>query len=268
MRLQSLLKRFCFNDGENGDEKMDSIGFLIDAITVIVFALFVLTNYKKGLLSSVFETIGIIASMVLSSLIAPPVANFIYNNAVAPSLIHNIEHALKSVSGSSSTAEEVSAIFDQLPQFVENGLSALGISKENILYHASQTGLDLPHAVESMAKPVFLNFITVVCSAILFVVIMLILLAVIKFLTKSLNLVGLGFLNRIGGAVVGIVKSVFLFMILAFVIYICVSVMPTEAAETVYGQIESTTIFKYFFDINIPNAIISGIAGISGVSLF
>lgn len=247
---------------------MDSIGFLIDAITVIVFVLFVLTNYKKGFLGSIFETIGIVASVVLSSLIAPLVSNLIYNNVIAPSLIHNIEHALKAVSDSSSTAQQVEVIFNQLPQFAENGLSTLGISKENILYHASQTGLDLPRAIESMAKPVFLNFITTVCSAVLLFVIMLALLSVIKLLTKSLNIMGLGFLNKIGGAVIGVVKSVFLFMILAFVIYICVSVMPTEAAEAVHDQIKNTTIFKYFFDINIPNAIISGLTGICGVSLF
>ncbi|MGN0537382.1 MAG: CvpA family protein [Acutalibacteraceae bacterium] len=244
---------------------MMTIGFIIDTVLVVVFMLFVVTDYKKGFLYAVGETVSVFLASIFASLLSTPLADFIYNHAVAPNVIREVQRL---VSGNAITNEQASELFDQFPQFVQNALISVGVSKETITYTVNQTGESVPNAVETLVKPYFLNFITVLLSVILFFVLMSVLFFVVRLLTKSINFMGLGIVNRLAGAVVGIVKAAFLFMIVALVLYLCISIMPTDTATAIQEQIECTTIFKFFFNFNIPSAIISGLANIDGVALF
>lgn len=244
---------------------MTTIGFIIDTVLVVAFVLFVFTDYKKGFLSAVGETIAVFLASVFASLLSTPLAGFIYNHAIAPNVVHEVQ---KLIPNDVITNEQADALFDQFPQFVQNALNSMGVSKETIVYTINQTGESVPNAVEALVKPYFLNFITVLLSVILFFVLMSVLFFVVKLLTKSINFMGLGIVNRLAGAVVGIVKAAFLFMIVALVLYLCMSLLPTDAATAIQKQIECTTIFKFFFNFNIPSVIISSLADIAGVALF
>lgn len=244
---------------------MMTIGFIIDTISVVVFVLFVFTDYKKGFLSAVGETVAVFLAAIFASLLSTPLAGLIYNYTIAPNVIHEVQRL---VPGDVITNEQVDILFDQFPQFIQNALYSMGISKETMTYTINQTGESVPYTVEMLVRPYFLNFITVLLSVILFFVLMSCLFFVVRLLTKSIDFMGLGIVNRLAGAAVGIVKSAFLFMIVALVLYLCMSLLPTDTAAAIQKQIECTTIFKFFFNFNIPSAIISGLADIGGVALF
>ncbi len=243
---------------------MMTIGFIIDVVLVLVVFLFVFTDYRRGFLASVGDTIAVFLSSILASVISAPLANMIYNNMVAPNILKEIH---KVIADNAITSEQTETLFNQFPQFIQNALISAGFTTETLTYTVNQTDGNVPNVIEEIVRPYFLNFITVLLSVILFFVLMSILFFVVKLLTKSINFMGLGFANRLAGAVVGIVKSAFLLMIIVLVLYLCMSVLPTETALTIQNQIECTTIFKFFFDFNIPSAIISGLTDISGVAL-
>lgn len=242
---------------------MTILGIIIDIVLCLGVFLFVVTDFKRGFLAAVGDTISVFLASIFSSLLSVPLASFIYDNMISPNVINEVRHI---VSGSVMSDEQAVEVFGQFPQFIQNALTSMGVTEQTLAYTVNETGSSIPEAVEALVHPCFINFISVLLSVILFFVLMCVLFFVVKLLTKSVNFMGLSIVNKIAGAAVGLIKAAFLVMIIVLVMYLCMSLLPTEASAALQEQIQATTVFKLFFDFNIPSAIMSALTNVTGVA--
>lgn len=238
------------------------MNFVLDITVIIIIVVFVISGYKRGIINSVVHFVGAAVASVLSSIIGSFISVGFYNNYIKDKIIGLINDNMPKIT-MSTTPDEISAtLMKDLPDFAKNALDMVGISQTKLTQEIKNTSLKVPEMVETLIRPIAMKLLTIVLTLAVFTIIVAIISIATQSLTSALDVVGLSTLNKILGAVLGVLAAAVIIMIVSLVMYILIVFLPADSSQCLTDGINSSYIYKGIYNINVPEAIISNMINI------
>lgn len=225
---------------------------ILDALVIIVIAVFVIIGFLKGAVKSVVSAVGTFAASAFSLFLSNPIAQYIYRTAIKSSLTEKFEEAIKT-SQAGVSGNLVERTLDTLPDFVKDSMFNFGISTKE-LSGAISKGAE---AIETLLAPIVISFISVIVACVLFTVILVIIKIISKIVCSAIDSSVLSFPNKFLGALIGLVEGFVIVFIAMFILRLCIPHME-EVPEIISDySISKTTVFEGIYDSDILTGMIS-----------
>ena len=179
---------------------------ILDLIIVAIFVISIIITAKKGFVKSASLILGFVLAIFASMTISTPLSEFVYDKAVAPSIVTTIE---KSINKSVDSTKEnlVNSVNEALPNFVKNSTKFDKSHLKSDLIDSEAPKTIAENISNNSIRPVAVSFIKVIASIVLFIAFSF----AFKFLTNILNKIFsfsiVGKLNRFLGGVLGLVNG-------------------------------------------------------------
>ena len=104
------------------------MSILLDVFVIAIILLCVFVSAKRGFVSVLVETVGIIAAFCLALTFSTPLATLTYNKIIEPSVVERIE--AKAQDTAEVTAEQIT---QAVPESIMNTALALGLPVDEII---------------------------------------------------------------------------------------------------------------------------------------
>ncbi len=202
--------------------------FIWDIIIVAILAVCVWLSYRKGLIKTLFDLLGTVIAFMGALALNGVVGNWI-DTAFVRAPVRNM--VLSTLSGTPVLKYEdalagidVAAKIRQMPQALKSMLESVGVSTEEIISKVSSLGASTADAknqlIDSIAAPISATISTAIAFIVLFVVLLVVCMVASKLLSALFNLLPVGKqLNRIGGAVFGLIEGVLIVLVVTAAIW-------------------------------------------------
>ena len=199
--------------------------YLLDLIVAAVAALFIWKGWRKGLVLSLCGLLAVLVAFAGAGTLSPAVGQ-----ALEPKISQLIEERLAEGLSAPPPAEEVSAGEDPLSD-VLSVLKDLGLYENLVdsLQHTVEEGMNGAVSAAASAGAAMAQSIA---YRIIFLVSFTLILALWGWLSRALNLVvrlpGLHFLNKTGGAAIGLVKALLVLFLVTWLLQSLGHFVPEE----------------------------------------
>ena len=209
---------------------------IFDIVVALIFIIIVCNSIKKGFIKASYSILSIILTIVLMMTFQNTICEYIRTSPVGKSIE---EKVLTIVSDSVNITPENSLENEiALPQFIKNFTKDYD---DKILSVKDDI-------INDTAKTLTISIISVLSLIILYILIRLILFLLLKVLNIVFSLPVLNSVNKLGGALIGVVNSLFLVYILCTLLFLFT---PSKHTQTVNTAISNTYITHYFYDNNL-----------------
>ncbi len=205
------------------------ISIILDVLVVAIIVLSVVLAYRKGLIKTLFSLVGGIAAVVLAISMSAPVAEWIDEKFVGPTVQSAV---LTAVNGSPlsegyDTALEkidVAEKIEQMPQELRAFLEKMNIDVEGVQASAEQSAAQTAAAREQLimdiSAPVSATISKAIALIALVVIFFLLLFVASRLLDTVFRVLPFGKkLNHAGGLVFGMVRALLFVMLFGAVVY-------------------------------------------------
>lgn len=228
----------------------------LSVIILAVIVLFVFNGVKRGMIRSAFSLISVILTLLLGTALNPYMTKFLTENTpiyhtvqkkCEESLLENLQDAFEE----QWTKEEENQFITNLP-LPENVIRILTENNNSEHYQqvlAQTFGEYLSHSIAKIA----VSSISMICS---FILISIFMNLIAGMLDVIFSLPVLSFLNRIGGAVLGMVQGVFFVWVCFLVITLF---WDAGWAKEAVALIRENEITGLLYEHNILLYFLSGI---------
>lgn len=203
--------------------------YLLDLIVAAVVALFIWKGWRKGLVLSLCGLLAVLVAFAGAGIAARTLSPAV-GQALEPKISQLIEERLEEGLSASPPAEEVSAGEDPLSD-VLSVLKDLGLYENLVdsLQHTVEEGMNGAVSAAASAGAAMAQSIA---YRIIFLVSFTLILALWGWLSRALNLVaslpGLHFLNKTGGAAIGLVKALLVLFLVTWLLQSLGHFVPEE----------------------------------------
>lgn len=228
--------------------------FIIDILILAVFALFVINGVKNGLVRSVVGLVVVIVSAGVAVWLSEPVAQAAYNIFIKNGIESAVAAQLPDISSAELTAQNVQEVIAPLPDSIVRAAENMGVDIAAVSRQAGEIDLSASNIsaeiCNSIAMPIAVAVLKVICFALIFFVCNIVLQFVSKAVCKLFDLPVIRSVNRTLGGVFGAVKGVFVVVSLCLLLDAVASLVPdNELASAVRDSkivdfIVSTDIFS------------------------
>ena len=221
------------------------MNIFIDIITVAIFALFIYSGYKRGIIYMVINIIGTFAASLISSFLASSMSVWLYNVAIQPRVSFAISEATKNITDTDpfKIAEQA---MQNVSNFTANTLSSLGITANDIAKEIQVKNLDVNLIIENMIKPSVIKVISWGLTFIIFVLLMVVVSVIASKFTKAADHTVLA-------------EALLMVMLLSVILSFVLSFTSPESYASWNDELNHTILYKPISQISIPDAIISKI---------
>ena len=163
------------------------MALVIDLAIILIVALVVWRSAVHGFVRTVVELAGYILAATLAFSLAGYVADEIYERAVRPQVVSSVEQSLTDTENQ-VVSQQIDSIWNSLPSMVTGLAETFGVDREQIgaqLEESVQDGAVYTAEIVSdhILRPVIVNFIRVFCSALLFLLLMLL----VRWIARLVN---------------------------------------------------------------------------------
>lgn len=228
------------------------MNYICDGILILVAAICIGFSMKKGFISASKKILALILTALLLSSVQPVMLNMLQStpasNAIRQMVAKNISASYKREALPEDTdtteTEETQVIVSSLgfPKFMQKSInktvSGMNDIKNNVM--------------EVITDAVTLMILKLLSVILLFLVVKLFVFLLLKLLEGLFELPGLKTLNRLLGAVLGVINA----LLLIYIICGAVSLFtPSEKIELVSETVKNTYILKYFYENNLLMAL-------------
>ncbi len=230
------------------------MSFVLDAFAVIVVVVFAALGYGKGVLKTLVSLGGSILASILSAVLSKPIAMAIYEALFKRTVISKSEEAMKYVMQHGGSY--VDEFLNSLPGFISSSIAKFGITPADISAQSEQGAVQ----VERTLSPVFVSFISVITSIVLFIAFMIAVKLICRMIYRSLDGTTIGTFDSMAGAIVGILEGFIIVMLAAFVMRISVPHMqhvPDFMSDTAISQ---SVVYKGVYNSPIVTKLVSGVS--------
>lgn len=223
---------------------------IYDLLTIAVFLICVIVGYVRGAAKSLVSLVGFFASFLFAVFLGDFITDLLYDNYISTAIIESIRDTLTTQSNTTTV---------NLPPFASFALMLTGYDYESALLTAVENApTTIATTFESMIKPVIVSVLSFIFTAIIFILIFIVFKIIVrKILMFAFDLPVISTINKVLGALCGVINAV---LILSFVAFLLKTLMP-YMNDIPYSLCESTIynsyIFYHFYSGNIFNAIIS-----------
>lgn len=253
--------------------------FLLDLILVIVIGVSAYLSARRGFVRTFIEAIGFVVAAVLAFVVSTPFANLTYDKLIEPPLTKlvssEVTKTLENEFGELSNFEINSEVIDEfktqfngslnevvnsLPSSIQNLIKGSGIAPEEILQNTEEiaqkednvenaTQRLILNISQNKIKPIVAGVISYVYWVALFVILLILIKIIARFLNKAFSFSLVGTLNTTLGGACGFIKGVVVALLLCLAVYSIVSF--TENGIWIFSMenIDKTFIFKYLVNL-------------------
>lgn len=221
------------------------MGFVIDGIIILIFALFVFWGYKRGLIGVAFKILSFLAALVIAFVLYKPVAGFIIDNTTFDEQIENaiIDSAKKEENlqeGESTVNQEESTTSKVITDYINEQV-------ENISQQAKED------IANSVARDIAVNVINGISLISLFIVAKIVLLFAKALSDLIAKLPLIKQFNKIGGTLYGILEGLLIiYLVLAIISFIA----PMIETSGIPQAINQSIVGSYLYNNNLLLKII------------
>ncbi len=216
------------------------MGFVIDGIIILIFALFVFLGYKRGLIGVAFKILSFLAALVIAFVLYKPVAGFIIDNTTFDEQIENaiIDSAKKEENlqeGESTVNQEESTTSKVITDYINEQV-------ENISQQAKED------IANSVARDIAVNVINGISLISLFIVAKIVLLFAKALSDLIAKLPLIKQFNKIGGTLYGILEGLLIiYLVLAIISFIA----PMIETSGIPQAINQSIVGSYLYNNNL-----------------
>ena len=235
------------------------MALIFDLGVIAIVVLFAMSGYKKGLLVSVVNVVGTVVAAAVAPILGSVFSTIVYTNFIKGAIINSVANATKDIPINATSLQKANELLDSIPNSVFNMLS-LGEGDRGVREMSeaisSASNLDLPNLVEGMVSAKALGLISTILTVIFFIIISVALKFAAHILTKTVEVVKLGGVNKFFGGMFGVAESVLVIMVITCLVYFVTMFMSPESCANVNDRINETLLYKYIYQYSMPDAII------------
>ena len=231
---------------------------IFDVIVILIFVALIALNVFRGAAKSLARFIATLVSYLGATAIGQWLSLLSYNSIVRPAMEKAVANA---VSGVSTDAAEsiISALPSWLTGIVDLKAEDLTNTFSEPISNATGT---ITEAVNTAVKPVACGILTFFITIIAFLFLMIILQRIlVKPLVRLFRFPVLNVVNRVGGAVIGLIDAILLVCMLAYLIKLIIVNVGSNSSWFNESTINNSFIFYHFYSGNIFTWIGSLISG-------
>ena len=231
---------------------------LFDIGVIAIVVLFAISGYKKGLLVSVMNVVGTVVAAAVSPVLASVFSSMVYTNFIRGAIIDSVAKAAEDIPINATALQKATELLANVPNSIFNMLSLENGMETQKMSEAisASTNLDLPNLVESMVSTKALGLISTILTVIFFIILSAALKYAAYLMTKTLEAVKLGGVNKAFGGIFGIVEAAFIIMVITCLIYFVTMFMSPESFDYINDRINETILYKFIYHYSMPDAII------------
>lgn len=224
------------------------MAIILDLLLVGLFVFIVIRSYFRGFVRTVVELVGYVLVSVLAFACSQPLAQGIYHTFIEASVVESAQSAIDTHLGSSA-AEAAGSFWAQLPDFVTDGASSLGITEEG-LTAALEQGLDgsegMAGAVAGyVAEPIITGLIQIILALVILLLGMVIVRLIARAVNRVFQLPVLGTVNRVLGGVLGLAKGCLITVLVCWLISLLAGFAGGDFGFQLRNAIGRTFIFQW-----------------------
>jgi uncharacterized membrane protein required for colicin V production len=237
------------------------MSLILDLMVVVVFLIFIFSSYRKGLVRSIIELVGYLASFVVSYIFSTPLGNWIFTTFLQPIISGQIKADLaKNLAGNATKQANaaidttgIANILNNIPNVFKNLFGSNNISTDNL---QKITGNAITSGSQSATNTLLTTVIDpisrTISIGIAFLIIFALCMVAVRIIARMSGGISripvIGTANRLGGVVVGVVKSVIVVFIIATCIAILVPLLSLQNNHVItQANIDNSTLFKAIY---------------------
>ena len=224
--------------------------YILDGIIILIVLAFVFLSIKKGFARSLIEAVGLVSAIVIAFTCSAPMASFIYDKAIEPSVINTIESTVDDATNDAKDAVDV--IWNKMPVYITES-KFLDLSKDQLINTVES---DIKNETKEIAKNISISFVkpittkilSMVISTIIVILILTIVGIIARHFNKMIDKTAIGGVNRALGGFLGLVKGIAASTIFCLMISTVLHFTKNGFWIFTHDVIDSTYIFKYLME--------------------
>lgn len=226
------------------------IPLIIDVISIGIILIAVIKSASSGFARSLIETVGALGSFLLSIFLSNKLSAKVYEMFLSKYAQQSAEKLFDNAINTNEIQNSISSI----PDFLKNTLASLNINVNNIDVAGAKDS-----AVQSIVDTIFEPAITFIVTIILFLIIYAVLKMLVQFAGKCLQSINsipvIGGINKLFGALLGVVKGAVNLFLIAQIIHVIHIVLGESVPFISSAILSNTTIFSQIYNVNIFNLL-------------
>ena len=225
------------------------IWLILDALLAIIIVICLILGIKNGFLSMLLRIVSFFISVALAGFVSGKAAPIVYERFVKERLVGFVAKNL----GEITSAEGAKAALGSGGFKALFGISETGIKDllDKIIYMAKIDSAEVARLVvdEVLSKTAIL-FIRIAVFIVVFIIVIIITALLIKLVKEVNEIPVIGPLNRVFGALLGIVEGTLLAMVLCMAIGFVLSLVSKGGNQILTEACRETIIFNYLYNYN------------------
>ncbi len=231
---------------------------VFDVIVVLIFIVLIVLNIFRGAARSLARLIATVISYLAATALGQWLSLLSYNAIVRPAMEKAVTNAVSGVSGKAADS-----IITALPSWLTGitNLDAEDLTRafSDPISNATDT---ISEAVNTAVKPVACGIMTFFITLLAFLFLMIILQRILVIpLSHLFRFPVLNVINRVGGAVIGLIDAVLLVCMFAYLTKLIIVNVGSNSSWFNESTINNSFIFYHFYSGNIFTWISSMISG-------
>ena len=240
-----------------------SISLIIDLALCLISIVLIIRYTCKGAVRSILSYVKVFLAIGLAFVLRNPVATLLNKMFMTDSVTDWVHNSLvASASGTETNGLNIVELYQNTPSFFTNILSKFGIDLTDFdaaieaLPYASEE--QIAELSANIGGSIALMLSTILAVVIVFVLAIIVLTVLINLIDKAVKLPGLNFVNRVLGAVIGVLISVTVIWAVSGIATLVVNYVGPIAPETINQDIiDNSVILKMFKDSRLTEKILS-----------
>ncbi len=223
------------------------MGILLDVILVAVVLVFAFISAKRGFVRTVIELAGWLLAVVLAFSVSGAVADYVYDDIVAPKITESLVQAVEN-----SAEDALLAVTDHLPDYVVNAAAFLNVDINALIDQnvGKGAGEVVGSVTQTVVRPIVTGLIRVIAGLILFTLLMFVVRFLARTLNRLFNIPIIGGVNRLLGGVLGAAKGLVVAVVLVFLLSTIVALTQNGFLIFTKESIDSSYLFKFIAGFN------------------
>lgn len=222
---------------------MEYLRFVIDALYVILAVVTVIVFTKRGFIDSVFRFGRTIAAGILAYFFGPRLSDFIYEKLIYRGILGLVTEKIEAFLMSTAEAINIEGMIDALPFLVKQLIDADAIKEKYGVTEGNFEEIAADFAA-SVSQPISSLLSNLIAYVAVFFVALLLLWIVFKILDGLFKLPGLNAINKVLGAILGVIAAGLLLAALTYVLGVLVGVFGSTSMLN--QLVEASTFFRVF----------------------
>lgn len=226
--------------------------WILDALTVVIIAVFALSSYRKGFLNAVVVLLGSLGALFVSLTYSQPVAELVYQQFFHEKIAAVVAQHMGSFTAADAAAfaQGIEDMAGELPAVFSSALgSQLGLYVGQWYEQLANSSAQEATAViaNAIVAPVAVGLLRVVVFFIMFSLLML-LVKTVAGLLKTVNYLPLiGTFNALLGGVLGAIQGMLYVFVVSAVLWFLISSSGGQFGPVSADIVGQTLLFKYFY---------------------